>query len=415
MSLFNKSGRVHAPDAKYTGEEPDWHGWEKWPIEKFYRTRQRALGFYTYYLDAASMKPMVLTWMKKENYPKEDIGALREAPPWYVSGTVGKLIRMMDRGMPSIHPRAHEHFATLEQYDEEIPLVPKDDKENVKAEIKRALETIRVERKVVLEYDLEGNVIGSKPDKKKKITPLDRIREKVDKEILVYVDELIDRWTDVSKGIATLNLGNMLRDHKIPAQGCGPIMSWVEKNLEEYGGALNKTDPQLVEGYSYLTKPQLKKIVSILEGMKSDIETHAKIKKATRKPRAKKPKAADKQVTRLKYQEHSAEYSVDSVSPSRVPYAQRLYVFNTKTRQLGVYYASGNAGFEVKGTSLKGYDAATSFHATLRKPQDILTGILASTPKKLDKIFDGVKLTRKKANGRFNEHTIILKVLEHRP
>lgn len=411
MNIFNKSGKVHAPDAKYTGEEPDWHGWEKWPIEKFYRTRQRALGFYTYYLDAASMKPIVLAWMKKENYPKEDIAAIREAPPWYVSGTVGKLIRMLDRGMPSIHPLAHEHFATLERYDEHIPIVPKDDKEVVKSELKRSLETISIERGGATNT-ASGTVIAKK---KVTVSPLDRIREKVEKEIVVYLDELIDRWCDTSKGIATINLGNMLRDHKIPTQGCSPVIAWVDRQLDEYKGALEKTDDQLAEGYSYLRKPHLKKIVTILEGMKSDIETHAKIKKANRKPRAKKPKASDKQVARLKYQEHSAEYSVDSISPSRVPYAQRLYTFNTKTRQLGVYYASGNSGFEVKGTSLKGYDLESSFHATLRKPQDMLSGILAATPKKIDKIFDGIKLSRKKANGRFNEHTIILKVLEHRP
>lgn len=411
MSVFNKSGRVHAPDAKYTGEEPDWHGWEKWPIDKFYRTRQRALGFYTYYLDVASMKPIVLAWMKREGYSKDDVDTVREAPPWYLSGTVGKLVRMLDRGMPSIHPDAHEHFSKLEQYDPDIPLVPKDDKETVKSEIKRSLAVIRNERKAV-KVDDSGNVVA---EPKKKVTPLDRIKEKVDKEILFHIDQLIDQWAYPTKGIATINLGNMLRDNKVPAQGCGPILHWIEKNLEEYSGALYKTDAQLVEGYSYLTKAQLKKIVQVLETMKSDLETHAKIKKSNRKPRVKKPKAADKQVSRLKYQASSAEYSVDSLSPSRIPYSQRLYIFNTKTRQLGVYFANGNAGFTVQGTSIKGYDPEASFHATLRKPQDVLTGILAATPKKLDKIFDGVKITRKKANGRFNEHTIILKVLEHRP
>jgi hypothetical protein len=164
-----------------------------------------------------------------------------------------------------------------------------------------------------------------------------------------------------------------------------------------------------------MSKPNLRKIVSILETFKADVESHGKIKNAMRKPRTKKPKAADKQVQRLKYQSNSAEYALESVSPSRIPYAQRLYIFNTKTRQIGVYYASGNNGFEVKGTSLKGFDDALSFHATLRKPKDILTGVLSSTLKKLDKIFDGVKITKKKANGRLNEHTIILKVLEHRP
>jgi hypothetical protein len=406
-NLFNKSGKVHAPDAKYTGEEPDWHNWEKWPIEKFYQVQGRALRFYNYYLDSGSFKPIVLAWMKKNGYSKEDQALIKEASPWYLPTTVGKLIRMMDMGMPSIHPQAEEYFEGLQRYDEEVPLTPKDAIDIVNADIRKALKSIAVDTK---------HVVAANPQsEKKKITPLDRIRERVQKDILVYLDELIDHWADTSKTVASLNLGNMLRDQKIPAQGLPDIMKWIDRNLEEFRGAYEKTDPQLVEGYSYMSKPHLRKIVSVLDTLKADAQAHGKIKSAARKPRSKKPKAADKQVQRLKYQSHSAEYAIDSVAPTRIPYSQRLYIFNTKTRQLGVYYASGNAGFEVKGASLKGFDAELSFHATLRKPKDILTGVLSATPKKLDKIFDGVKITKKKANGRLNEHTIILKVLEHRP
>jgi hypothetical protein len=406
-NLFNKSGKVHAPDAKYTGEEPDWHNWEKWTVEKFYQVQSKALRFYNYYLDSGTFKPIVLAWMKKNGYTKDEMSLIKDASPWYLPTTVGKLIRMMDVGMPSIHPQAEEYFEGLQRYDEEVPLKPKDSIDVVNDHIRKALSTIAV--------DTRCPVVATPKSEKPKITPLDRIRERVQKDILIYLDELLDRWTDTSKGVATLNLGNMLRDHKIPAQGLGDILKWINRNLEEFRGAYEKTDPQLVEGYSYMSKPNLRKIVSILETLKADAESHGKIKNAMRKPRTKKPKAADKQVQRLKYQPNSSEYALESVSPSRIPYAQRLYIFNTKTRQIGVYIASGNNGFEVKGTSLKGFDDALSFHATLRKPKDILTGVLSSTPKKLDKIFDGVKITKKKANGRLNEHTIILKVLEHRP
>lgn len=406
-NIFNKSGKVHCPDFKYTGEEPDWHNWEKWSVEQFYKVQGKALRFYNYYLDSASFKPIVLAWMKKNGYTKEECALIKEASPWYLPTTVGKLIRMMDMGMPSLHPNAAEYFDTLQRYDEDVPLRPKDSIETVNADIRKALTTIAVDAQCAAAINPQG--------KKKKISPLDRIKEKVQKDILIYLDELVDRWCDTSKGVATLNLGNMLRDQKVPAQGLGDIMKWIDARLEEYRGAYDKTDPQLVEGYSYLSKPNLRKIVTILESLKSDVQAHGKIKNSTRKPRAKKPKSSDKQVQRLKYQANSAEYALESVAPTRIPYAQRLYIFNTKTRQLGVYYASGNNGFEVKGTSLKGFDAALSFHATLRKPKDILTGVLAATPKKLDKIFDGVKITKKKANGRLNEHTIILKVLEHRP
>jgi hypothetical protein len=89
-------------------------------------------------------------------------------------------------------------------------------------------------------------------------------------------------------------------------------------------------------------------------------------------------------------------------------------LFNTKTRQLFVYIASGSAGFEIKGTSLKGFDLSLSFCATLRKPTEILNGVLAATPKKLDKILDGVKYTPKPTNGRINEYMILLRIVENR-
>jgi hypothetical protein len=405
-NIFNKSGKVHCPDFKFTGEEPDWHKWETWTVQRFYQVQARALRFYNYYLDSGSFKPIVLAWMKNNGYTKEELTQIKDSSPWYLPTTVGKLIRMMDMGMPSIHPQAAEYFNGLPRYDEDIPLVPKDSIHTVNELIRKGLSAITIDTK---------SAHISNAAARKKITPLDRIRERVQKDILVYLDELIDRWTDTSKGIATLNLANMLRDQKIPSQGLGDILKWINRHLDEYRGAYEKTDADLVEGYSYLAKPHLRKIVSILEGLKADVQSHGKTKKALRKPRAKKPKAADKQVSRLKYQSNSDEYSLESVSPTRIPCSQRLYVFNTKNRQIGVYVAAGPAGFEIKGTSLKGFDADQSFHATLRKPKDMLNGILSSTPKKLDKIFDGVKLTRKKANGRINEHMILLKVLEHRP
>ena len=81
---------------------------------------------------------------------------------------------------------------------------------------------------------------------------------------------------------------------------------------------------------------------------------------------------------------------------------------------LSVYIASGPAGFEIKGTSLKGYDASSSFVATLRKPKETLNNILSSTPKQLDKLFVNLTVKKKPANGRINEQTIILKVVEHK-
>ena len=404
MSNAFKAGRVIAPDAKWTGDEPEWNGWENWSVERFYRTRSRALGFYNYYLDSAAMKPMVLDWMKANGYTKDEVSAIKEAHANILPSTVGKLVRCMMRGMPSIHPKAAEYFATLPFHDE--PPTPKDDAESVRRELNAALSVLRINNSMVLGDDIKVKTLTP--------SPLDRIRERVHKEIVSQLEACIDEWTNTRSGNATLNISALLRDSKIPAQGCKTILDWLEKNHEEFNGALQRVDEQLVEGYSYFAKPELRKIVKTIESMINDVRNHAKIKNSTRKPRTKKVKDASKQVAKLKYQQHSADWSIDSVSPTRIPTAQRLYLFNTKTRALSVYIASGAAGFEVKGTSLKGYDTTSSFAATLRKPKETLNGILSSTPKQLDKLLSKLTVKKKPVNGRINEQTIILKIIEHK-
>jgi hypothetical protein len=404
MSNAFKAGRVIAPDAKWTGDEPDWNGWETWPTEKFYKTRARALGFYNYYLDTAAMKPLVLDWMKINGYNKDDVSAIKEANPNVLPSTVGKLVRCLTRGMPSIHPQATDYFATLPFHDE--PPVPKDDASVVHYELKRAITLLRASS---LANDGDGTKV-----KVPTPSPLDRIRERVHKEIVSPLEDCLEQWAVTRSGNASFNMSVALRDSKIPAQGCKTILDWLEKNHTEYNGALQREDEQLVEGYSYLSKPELRKIVKSLESMIDDVRNHTKIKNSTRKPRKKKVKDASKQVSKLKYQQHSADWSLDSVSPNRIPSSQRLYLFNTKTRALSVYVASGASGFEVKGTSLKGYDTSISFIATLRKPKETLNNILSSTPKQLDKLFVNLTVKKKPANGRINEQTIILKVVEHK-
>jgi len=402
MSAFNKSGNVHSPDFKYTGEEPDFHGWESWDVEKFYTKRSRALNFYNYYLASPDLKPLVLTWMKVQNYSKDAISRIKEASPSVLPTTVGKLIRCFDRGMPHIHPKAQEYYNQLPFH--ETPPIAKSDLKVVKEGIDAALVFLGA-------YAIDDSTVEAKV-KVVRQSPLDRIRENVRKDILIVLDELIDRWVDTSQGVATINVAAMLKTYKVPAQGCKMIIDWLEYHQSGYNDALEKNCNQAVEGYSYLSKPDLKKIVKCFDVMLSDVRMHSKAKMADRKPRIKKTKDATKQILKLKYQINSSTFNLDSISPIRIPGAQRLYVFNTKYRTLAVYFAKGSPGFAVKGSSLQDWDMDASFNITLRKPKDVLLGILAATPKKLDKIFDGVKVVHKKASGRFNEHCIILKVIE---
>jgi len=402
MSIFSKVGNVIASDSKWTGEEPTWTGWESWPVEKFYRLRNRALNFYQYYLTINDLKPIVLAWMKTEKYSKEQIALIKELNVPVLT-SIGKLIRCMNRGMPHMHPKAQDYFDTLPFHEE--PPVAKSDYALVKKEIAELLNNT---------YQADSVESAVVEEKAKVISPMDRIRENTRKDVIMVLEELIDTWNGKTKDITIVNLLDLLKSHKVPTQGCKQIADWLSCHRVEYNDALEKTCPQAVESYSFLSKTELRKIVKAFDTMLNDVVLHSKIKVSERKPRIKKTKDATKQVAKLKYQLNSVDYSIDSVAPVRIPGSQRLYVFNTKNRQLSVFFASGNAGFEVKGSTLYGWDDAASFTTTLRKPASIITGILSSTPKKLDKIFDGLTTTRKKANGRLNENIVLLKILEHK-
>ena len=103
----------------------------------------------------------------------------------------------------------------------------------------------------------------------------------------------------------------------------------------------------------------------------------------------------------------SDEYQLTSVNPASVPFSQKAFFFNTKNRQLSIYYASGHAGIEIKGTTLTGYDADKSIIMTIRKPNEFLPLLLSATPKGIDKVLNTLKTKSRQANGRINANMII--------
>jgi hypothetical protein len=97
-----------------------------------------------------------------------------------------------------------------------------------------------------------------------------------------------------------------------------------------------------------------------------------------------------------------------------VHFAQRLYLFNTKNKQLLVYYAQNASGFSVKGSTLLNYEPSSSYAISCRKPHDVLANVISMTDKKLDKALDALTTKKKAVNGRINSNMIIVKTSETR-
>jgi len=247
-------------------------------------------------------------------------------------------------------------------------------------------------------------------DARPSISPMERLQRKISNTIMQDLLDLEDKWIEGEK--ATLDLYQEFKRHGLPASATKPVREVVEGWLSDYQDAHTKADPQAVEGYSHLSKTQLKFRISTCESMLTDLDRLQSAARATRKSRVKQPKAADKQVTKLQYKKEDTEYKIMSIAPLSVIGARRLFTFNTKTRSITEFVTNSAKGFEVSGTTLKNFDTSLSRTTRLRKPDAFIPIVLSKTPNQVDKEWKTLTTKTSVPNGRINSDTILLRVMD---
>jgi len=244
----------------------------------------------------------------------------------------------------------------------------------------------------------------------KKPNPQELLAQKVWSTVMVDIDRLEDEWTEGKK--TDIKLYDLFKTHDLKPMAVPIVLRRVERWLSEYDDAYNKNCPQAVEGYSHLPKSELKRRLGVSKGMVADLERIKATTKVTRKPRAPKARAADKQVQKLQYLKECSENKLMSINPVQIPGSYRLFTFNVKTRMMTEYVTSSTSGFEVKGTSVNNIDVENSRCTRLRKPEAFIPIALSKTSKQIDN--EWKKLTTKTSvpNGRINKDTILLRVMD---
>jgi uncharacterized protein (DUF2147 family) len=268
------------------------------------------------------------------------------------------------------------------------------------------LEKLKADGKVIqAEKKSEGKV-----DNVVTLSPAQRLQNKISNTIMQDLLNLEDAWMDGEK--ITLDLYSQFKLHGLSGSATIPVRNVVEGWLLDYEDAYLKRCDQAVEGYSHLKKPELKRRVEECKTMLADLD---RIKSAARATRAikstNKPRAADKQVAKVKYKKQDNDFKLVSIPPIKIIGSFRLYTFNTKTRVLSEYLTEHPRGFEISGTTIKNI-GPKSRSVRLRKPNDFLPFALGKTPNQIDKEWQ--KLTTKSTvpNGRLNSDTILLRVID---
>ena len=396
-------------DEKYTGPEPDWDGSDKWTAEKYYKTRSRIGFYYNYFFASKDGATWILDWMKKNEYNKADIACVKAVPDSYIGITFAGMCRALNKGMPSSHPGLAEYIETLPGVGENAM---RDAVVIVREKIAELIERGRVILSEKKEVEVSTKNIY-KPSiqellRDKAFSMTEELEEFVDgfdnkKETLKEFDPL----TILQKQEAKANHANIIRKQYVNELNELIELTTPPKRMNAEQTELHE---QLKEGFAHLSKSEIQALIDMYKSIVDACDMIVQQGKVNRAPRKKKPISKEKLVANFKYMESHNDTKSVSVKPIDLLGAVAAIVYNVKTRKLGIYVAEDAAGFNIKGTSLIGFNETQSVQKTLRKPAEQLGVFKKITKRSLQKEFDVIKSVETKMNGRFNDQTLILKV-----
>ena len=269
-------------------------------------------------------------------------------------------------------------------------------------------------------------VVEEQQEKKKETKPKISIQERMLEQVTDPCgdwDDLLDQFVEKEK--FELKKFDPEKDMKVYGGGLiKPAHAKIVKEQYEgiYAEALENlagTCEQLKEAYSFMDKKMKKDYVAFFEKINAACDAIILTGKANRKQRKPRARSKDAIIKKLKFQLNDGALGIASISPTDVVYANELWVYNTKTRKVGVYHAKDKdprglqrqgAGLMVKGTTIQDFDEETSVQKTLRKPAEQINNWTGKAKTKFAKAFDEVKTTPTKLTGRINDSTILLQV-----
>jgi hypothetical protein len=363
-------------ETKYVGFEPEWltQPDETNRISAF----ANAFQWYGYHYGKKEAKEMLCHYLE-HNGRKADAKTMRGIPDSQIRVTPAWVCRMTLLGLI-----LNEHEQGL--IDEQITNMLA-----VKQEAKKAVAT-----------DAETAQV--------KLTIQDHLREKASEcagELEGMFDDFIAAGAKMNADFKPIAL---IRGMNISPQMIPMITAVWTIRLDEFNEVLSTDDEQLIEGYSHLSKNQLKQCVKFCETVMADCGSYISIKKTERKPRAKKVVSPERVSSKFKYLKEFEELKLKSLAPATLVNASEAWLYDTAKRKLIHVVADAHLGtFTVKGSAVIAFDALQTTQKTLRKPAEQLKAVMSGGKPAMRKEYGAIKSTEAKWNGRGNENLIIIK------
>jgi len=363
-----------------TGPEPDW---KSQPEPELRKSRLTSMfNWYNYYYSRKESKDCIVDWLNRTGREKEAAAFVRVPETAVTKMAVGWLCRANLLGLVLLD----EELAQIDEYI----AVQIDAHKKVKQVTEQAAEEVPAVNKPNIQ---------------------DRLREKVIEaagELEGMYDEMIRNGCKMSADYKPLSL---MRSMNISPQMVGHIREVWNRRVAEIEELLAGKDAQLVEGYDHLGKVQIRNLMKFAEQVLADCDSYVQIKKADRKPRAKKAVSPEKIAAKFKYLREFEDLKLKSEPVTKLVGASEAWLYDTAKRKLIHVVADNHMGtFTVKGTSIVGFDTAATVQKTLRKPAEQIKAVISGGKPAARKAFKDIKATEVKYNGRSNENLILLKI-----
>ena len=244
-----------------------------------------------------------------------------------------------------------------------------------------------------------------KKEKPKNVISIqDRLQGKVE-EMISAVEGKVDDFIDSGYKMK-YEAYNHLLDLGCKAAHARKMRPMYLECYNELVDVYNKEDDYVQEAWSHLKPKTIQKMMDFYGMILDDIDRIIKNASAQRKPRKKKEVSTTKLLKTFKYQKESPEFKLVSINPEKIIGASELWIFNTRYKTLGVYYAQNTVrGFSVKGCTIQHFDKETSMQKTARKPMEALSGL---NKRSLKKSLKDMKTKDQILTGRINAQTILL-------
>ena len=242
------------------------------------------------------------------------------------------------------------------------------------------------------------------------ISVQDRIKKQVSEylfHIEIKLDESVCFIKDGSK--VTFSIERWLIDNKVKSAQAKMISEWFCGLSEELKITYFDKEPQLVEGYNFLTRTQLKKYMLLVQDIVSTCDRYATVVQVSKTTRRKKQKSPKKMVSSVKFLNDDEELKIKSVPPLKIIGAKKIWIYNVKYRTITYYVCDVfSDGLSVKGTTVCNFDKENSKSRKVRKPELYMKNVQSLGKRAMDNKYKQLKTKESIPTGRLNGNCVIL-------